>query len=1220
VREGPLISYSQNGEDIRLWRVLSGVEDGFYVDVGAAHPSDGSVTRLFYDRGWSGVNVEPSPYFDRLAAERMRDVNLRVAVGAEDADDVRFFVTYPDLGMSTLDPRSFAHVPEAVEDVEEVVVPMHRLATILQEHAVGQTIHFMKVDVEGAEREVLASSDWEAFRPLILVVAVEAWSAQSTHEKWEPMMLEAGYVFAAFDGLNRFYVEGGHPELVGPLAYPLSALDVYVRGDVYAERVEVQQHVAKLEALLAGRERLKLKADAELGEMRRRLADADVQVAQLEAQVAQLREANATTEERARVHEVHLEQVYASRAWKAGRLLAGIGRPPLVVARGAKRRLLPQPRPGNPVGAYMEAVAAGGAWHFPLSELDESSRCEDGNLAELIDCLGEPARLLAAGSTNALACALASTNWTDGEVLLAQRFSWAERQAIVETDAVARLARDSKGSAGVWSLSASEPSGEVVVDVRCLQDPAYSARGVGGHGRMVVAAARAVAPRNRLVLLTSAELPPLPPGISGQMDEVLATPYGLRDRNVALFVELSPMTASVAAATPLLGRPECRSAAVVLDFIPTDYPAAYLRSSTNVLGNRLRVEALRRYDVLLPISKATEDACRRFLGDDVRAEVTGMADTLDDVPHGQPVIGSGYALIPGGDDPRKNIPAAIAAIALDGRRRWSRPLRAVVTGGLIPIQAEALCRLAEHAGLRPDMLELLGYVDAASLASLHTHAEVVVVASLAEGFSLPVAEAVRRGTPVVASDIPSHRELLGGGAHLAPPTDVVALAGAITYVRRKRRRVAKEQRKALGRVAEPVEVRSRIEQALGRLLHERRPHERRQIARGSRPRVAVVSPLPPQRSGVADYTAYTFQSVARYADVEAFTAARVSGRDALPTRPLSATPYLDRRFDRIVSVVGNSHFHFPILDFLATYGSATIAHDTRMVEAYLLDRGDTWTASFLSTESERVAVEGIRPLLDDLDRVPSTGYGMIAQQSSPLIVHGRRIADCIFCETGVRPEVVPFVPYNVPPTQSVRAGEIRAARTALGFAEATFHIATFGIVDCRTKGTDLIVGAASWLRHWGFPVHLHVVGDAPPFEQGALDSIVDALGIAADVTMHGRVSREELVQFLLGVDVAVHLRTSGLLSLSGAVADCVAFGVPTVTTRELIDELEAPEYLAPVTPRTSTLLVAEAVEKVLRLRRDDPDGIEAARRAYLEVRSVDAYARRLLDALGLPVK
>ena len=114
----PIVSYSQNAEDVRLWRVFRNVENGFYVDVGAADPSVDSVTRLFYDHGWSGINIEPSPCFETLSVARPRDVNLRVAIG-ESEGSVPFFLTYPYLGMSTGDPATHAGVPLAIDRIEE---------------------------------------------------------------------------------------------------------------------------------------------------------------------------------------------------------------------------------------------------------------------------------------------------------------------------------------------------------------------------------------------------------------------------------------------------------------------------------------------------------------------------------------------------------------------------------------------------------------------------------------------------------------------------------------------------------------------------------------------------------------------------------------------------------------------------------------------------------------------------------------------------------------------------------------------------------------------------------------------------------------------------------------------------------------------------------------------------------------------------------------------
>src|SRR5690242_18697804 len=98
------ISYAQNFEDVMLWRALKDVEHGFYIDVGAAHPDDYSVTRAFYDRGWRGINIEPSDRIVRLAGARPRDVNIHAAIGRE-ADRRAFFVVADNQDISTLDPE-----------------------------------------------------------------------------------------------------------------------------------------------------------------------------------------------------------------------------------------------------------------------------------------------------------------------------------------------------------------------------------------------------------------------------------------------------------------------------------------------------------------------------------------------------------------------------------------------------------------------------------------------------------------------------------------------------------------------------------------------------------------------------------------------------------------------------------------------------------------------------------------------------------------------------------------------------------------------------------------------------------------------------------------------------------------------------------------------------------------------------------------------------------
>ena len=162
------VTYAQNFEDLMLWRALRGIEDGFYIDVGAADPDEDSVTRAFYDRGWQGINIEPSPnYFPALCAARPRDVNLRCLAGARSGEaELHYFA---ETGLSTVEGEIAArHVGSGRKD-ETLRLPVRTLAEICRRHVAGD-IHFLKIDVEGAEADVLRGADFGTFGPWIVFV------------------------------------------------------------------------------------------------------------------------------------------------------------------------------------------------------------------------------------------------------------------------------------------------------------------------------------------------------------------------------------------------------------------------------------------------------------------------------------------------------------------------------------------------------------------------------------------------------------------------------------------------------------------------------------------------------------------------------------------------------------------------------------------------------------------------------------------------------------------------------------------------------------------------------------------------------------------------------------------------------------------------------------------------------------------------------------------
>ena len=235
------ISYAQNGEDVMLRRALKHVENGRYVDVGAADPVADSVTCAFYQAGWRGINIEPSPVvFAKLAAARAGDVNLNLAAGAAEGR-IRFYLVAGADVLSTAAPAQGAALAAQGHEVTEIEVPARRLADILAEHG-GAPVHFLKIDVEGFERAVLEGADFNAFRPWIIVIEATAPNAPApVHQAWEDLLTTAGYGFVWFDGLNRFYLAAEHPELAAAFQAPPNVFDHYMRYGEALARVQLAE-------------------------------------------------------------------------------------------------------------------------------------------------------------------------------------------------------------------------------------------------------------------------------------------------------------------------------------------------------------------------------------------------------------------------------------------------------------------------------------------------------------------------------------------------------------------------------------------------------------------------------------------------------------------------------------------------------------------------------------------------------------------------------------------------------------------------------------------------------------------------------------------------------------------------------------------------------------------------------------------------------------------
>jgi len=178
-------TYSQYGEDAALRgfmdvRCRTPGYRGFWVDVGAHHPTRFSNTRMFSEMGWRGINVDAlKAAVGLFRRSRKRDVNVWTGVGGRKGTldffqfDEPAYDTFSRERVETLGREWGRELKEGV-DFTVVKVPVVTLKDLLDEHLpAGQHIDFLTVDAEGMDLEILKSNDWTKYRPDFLLAETE---------------------------------------------------------------------------------------------------------------------------------------------------------------------------------------------------------------------------------------------------------------------------------------------------------------------------------------------------------------------------------------------------------------------------------------------------------------------------------------------------------------------------------------------------------------------------------------------------------------------------------------------------------------------------------------------------------------------------------------------------------------------------------------------------------------------------------------------------------------------------------------------------------------------------------------------------------------------------------------------------------------------------------------------------------------------------------------
>lgn len=607
------------------------------------------------------------------------------------------------------------------------------------------------------------------------------------------------------------------------------------------------------------------------------------------------------------------------------------------------------------------------------------------------------------------------------------------------------------------------------------------------------------------------------------------------------------------------------TAVVLYDLIPLIHEAIYLENPAVRAWYSGKVNHLRRSDLLLAISESSRDEAVKYLGFDtndcVAISTAGdeqyrPLDLTADQERGLRArygLNKPFVMYTGGIDHRKNIEGLIRAFALLPQEAGAGHQLAIVCSAH-EVDRERLRALAEASGLSSHQLVMTGFVPDQDLLMLYNLCKVFVFPSWHEGFGLPVLEAMMCGRPVIGSNCTSVPEVIGREDALFDPRNDNDIARLLHHVLTADDFRADLQAFGLLRSREFSwdHVAKRALTALA-ACHATRsaklamsPQPRR------RPRLAFLSPLPPERSGISDYSADLLPELDRHYEIELITdQADISWpRIRASCRVRSVAWFREhwREFDRILYQFGNSHFHEHMFDLIQETGGVMVLHDFFLsgIVAYMElagGRKDYLTDGLIESHGLDAVVQ--RYLSSGLDEVRNQypcNLGPL-QYADGVIVHSpvsiRLAREWLPDSTGQDWAMVPLL-------RNIKHGDRAAARQTLGIRDHEFLACSFGHLGETKLSHTLLAAWTQTSTCIAGKAKLVFVGQCPESEYGQHLKLAVETAPPGAVEITGWADAHVYWLYLCAADLAIQLRTLSRGETSAAVLDCMGHGIPTI--------------------------------------------------------------------------
>ena len=609
------------------------------------------------------------------------------------------------------------------------------------------------------------------------------------------------------------------------------------------------------------------------------------------------------------------------------------------------------------------------------------------------------------------------------------------------------------------------------------------------------------------------------------------------------------------------------TAATFYDAIPLLYPDQYLYSSDITNYYLRKLQWLKRCDLLLAISESSRREAIQELNipeDRVRNISTGLEERFEPIELSPETraslfekygIRKSFLMYSGATDARKNMEGLIPAFALLPPRIRSE-YQLLLAGKNEDARRRQLQDLARQHGLREDRLLFTGFVDDADLLALYNTCSLFVLPSYHEGFGLPALEAMACGAPAIASNVTSLPEVVDNPDALFDPGQPADIARKIEHVLMDsdfRKRLSKGGLIQAKRFTWDRTARSAWSAFEELVFSKQVPSASPAIIESlaSKPKLAYFSPLPPEKSGISDYSAELLPELARFYEIEAIVAQdTVSDKWVNANFPIRSGGYFERhasQYDRILYQVGNSPFHVYMLDRLRRYPGLVVLHDFFLTGMYrwMAQTGEPSIFSKVLFDSHGyLGVLQEREFGRDwaVNNLPCNRR--VIDAAAGIIVHSdfsRKLADKWYGPgTSGSWEMIPLL-------RTVLSNDREAARRRLGISANDYLVCSFGLMD-PTKLNDRVL--SGWLRSQlagNRKCRLVFVGENHGGDFGAELLKRIARSEAADrIRITGHAPWGVYRDYLSAADCAVQLRTNSRGETSRAVLDCLASARPTI--------------------------------------------------------------------------